>query len=292
MQRRTFLELGGLTIAGLGARNVLAGNDPLPLRLKPITLTIGLAKPVKFLHISDSHICHADARDNERKQNLAKKRFGYFKNGPAYLAKMFAYAKAHRETILHTGDLGDFVSAANLEMIRDTFKGVDCIAAVGNHEFSQYVGEAKEDAAYKAVNFDRVKAVWPNDPFFYSRVIGGVNFIAFDDVYRYTEPKQLDLLKAEVAKGLPIILLCHVPFFSEALYQASVPRQATGDFLPADPPGTTGEFVQYFESQPLVKAVLCGHMHWEWDGILPGAGAHQYVAGLAANGYAQEITIV
>ena len=42
-------------------------------------LSLGAEKPFRLLHISDTHLCLADERDNERKNNLAegrKKVFG------------------------------------------------------------------------------------------------------------------------------------------------------------------------------------------------------------------------
>ena len=315
MFRRTFLQTGGLALASLYASHSLAAAPGFELKIRQITVKIGLSKPFKVLHVSDSHVCLADGRDNERKRQLAAIRAGYFPRARASIAASVAYAKAHGELFLHTGDLEDFVSAAGLDMIRETFRGIDCIAAVGNHEFSQYVGEAREDAAYKAVSFGRVQAVWPNDPLFYARVVNGVNFVAFDNVYSYTVPSQLERLRAEVAKGLPIVLLCHVPFFSEEIYMASVkamgqssdkriylagvPAERMANPKPGEPvthglapDRETLAFIEYFEKQPLIKAVLCGHLHWEWSGQLPGIGIPQYVAGLGAAGFAQEVTFV
>ena len=43
--------------------------------------------------------------------------------------------------------------------------------------------------------------------------IGGVNIVVMDDSYYQISEGQIDMIKAEVAKGYPIILCMHIPFF-------------------------------------------------------------------------------
>lgn len=306
------MKLGGaLCVAGgLAEKGTAAVAKELDVRA--ITIRIGLPKPFKALHFSDTHITLADARENERKLKLSQDRFRYFSNAPKYLAASLAYAKAHGELILHTGDLYDFVSAANLEMAKKTFGGAGAILATGNHEYSLYVGEAKEDDAYKAQSYERVKAAWPNDPTFFARTVNGVNFVAFDDVYSDVSAQTLANLRREVAKGFPIVLMCHVPFYAPALfldemkhnknhfaYIMGTPRERLARPLDGEPkmnaPGVnepTRAFLEYAEHEPLIKAVLCGHIHREWQGPLPGIGTMQYAADASFRGVAYEITFV
>ena len=42
--------------------------------LQTYRITAGLEKPLTLLHLSDTHICLADERDNERKNRLAQSR--------------------------------------------------------------------------------------------------------------------------------------------------------------------------------------------------------------------------
>ena len=72
------------------------------------TVNIGLKKPVKLLHVTDTHLGLADARDNERKHALAKRLSA--RDTERYLYEHIAYAKAHCDLLVHTGDLMDFVS--------------------------------------------------------------------------------------------------------------------------------------------------------------------------------------
>lgn len=119
------------------------------MKLLPTEIRIGVKNPIKLIHAGDTHLTLADERDDERKRNLAEKRRRYFPNHERMVAELEQYAKETGYPILHTGDLIDFVSVANLERVKKFTSACEVFAAAGNHEFSLYVGEAREDAAYR-----------------------------------------------------------------------------------------------------------------------------------------------
>ena len=171
-------------------------------------LDVGAARPFRALHLSDSHICRADDRENERKRALAEGRSAVFDEdvpgrSEEYLREQLAYADAHRLPILYTGDFCDFVSEANLEAMRETLFTRDCFMAAGNHEYSLYVGEAFEDEAYKLQSYDHVQSFCENDLRFAAREMGGVNFVAVDNVYYNFTDDQLARLRREIERACP-----------------------------------------------------------------------------------------
>ncbi len=278
-------------------------------------IEIGLEKPFKVLHISDNHVALADARDDERKIKLAEGRTMAFDDGRAphaaerEYALQLDYARAQKLPVLHTGDLCDFVSYQNLDYARDTLSNIDYFMAVGNHEFSLYVGEAFEDVPYKMKSFDLVQSYFKNDLHFASRVMGGINFVALDNGYYRFDAAQLEAMKQEVAKGLPIVLMMHNPLHTEELYNlmmiekqqpcaylVGTPDELVSTYPPdrciqqkADAP--TWAFIDYIYSQPLVRAVLAGHLHFNYEGRLP-SGIMQYVTGGGYYGDTREIEFV
>lgn len=285
-----------------------------------ITIPVGATEPFYALHISDTHLTRVDERDNERKKELSAWRKKSFPHAEEYFEDAIRYAKEDKMLLLHTGDLIDFVSDANLEYVKDKLQGVDCFFAAGNHEYSQYVGEAKEDEAYKAQSYDKVQAVYPNNLKFATRVINGVNFVAIDDVYYNFTKEHLELMKNEVKKGLPIVLMCHVPIYTEHSYAVEIhknngrcayvtgaPLELTETYecdptLPeelqwknrsvqqfSDKP--TLAFVKWIKKQPLVKAVLCGHNHEFYQGPFSDT-AMQHMAGATYKGMATEIKFI
>ena len=246
-------------------------------------LHIGVAKPFEILHISDTHLTYADIRDGERKVKLAENRKIGFQHSEEVLETVTKKASEMGTTIICTGDLIDFVSIANLERAKQFTEDNDCFMAAGNHEFSLYVGEAKEDADYRNQSLDKVQAVFKNDIRCSSRVIGGVNFVALDNGYYLFEEEQLAFLKNEVEKGFPIILLMHTPFYEKKLYDEmmtihpcayliNVPEELMKNY-PKDryeqqkSDEITRKMVEYIKSQPLIRANICGHIHFNYEGI-------------------------
>ena len=99
--RRHFLQLAaGLCAAPALPSFCLAEEENL-LKIDRLTISIGLEKPFRAFHISDTHLAFADERETERKIALAKSRTGHFKTSEAWFAASLAYAKEHNELLLH-----------------------------------------------------------------------------------------------------------------------------------------------------------------------------------------------
>lgn len=325
MKRREFiLSCGGLFVMSqLPAGAKTYGDKKLPdgLRdVRKITIPVGATTPFKALHISDSHLTWTDSRDNERKLKLGEKRMKIFPDAEYYFNESLRYAGENGMILLHTGDLIDFVSDANLEYVASRLSGTVAVTAAGNHEYSQYVGEAKEDAAYKAQSYDKVQMAYPNDLTFASYVMNGVNFVAVDDVYYNFTDHQRQLMKKEVRKGLPIVLMCHVPLYTpehcamilksnkgKGGYMTGAPLEITETYvdLPDLKPGMewknrriqqradkpTLRFVEWLKKQPELKAILCGHTHGFYQERFSPT-AIQYTVGPGYKGSAYEIEFI
>ncbi len=255
------------------------------------TLNVVAEKPFTVLHLSDTHITCVDDRDDERKKVLAsvRKKIVEFAEADEMLRVAENLSQKEGIPILHTGDLIDFVSYANLDFAEDYAKRNDFFMAAGNHEFSLYVGEAWEEAAYRNQSLARVQKAFRNDIRFSSKVINGVNFVAIDNSYNAFENEQLEKLKIEREKGLPIVLLMHTPLYDESMYyfqrqknknepvhQMNVPlekmdyyspdrlRQQTADEI------TKKAYEYIMENMSVIKAILCGHVHIDYDGNAGG----------------------
>ena len=197
-------------------------------------LTVGAEKPFRFLHMSDTHFTLADDRDDLRKRELAENRTKWHSNAERISEEAEAYARENGLMIAHTGDYIDFVSAANLDRLKRFTDENDVFFAAGNHEFSLYVGEAFEDAAYREISLARVQACVKNNLRFASKKVNGVNLIAIDNGYYLFEAWQLDALKKEAAYGLPMLLFMHTPLYDPDLYRIMGERPMTIRYL--DPP--------------------------------------------------------
>ncbi len=283
------------------------------MKYPKITLHIGLPKPLRLLHLSDSHLCLADERDDERKRQLALSRAAEFEKIPGetlrLLEEAVEYGRKHCDLIVHTGDFIDFVSHPNLELLRKHFRGPDSLLAVGNHEFSLYVGEAWEDEAYKKQSFDRVQQCVGNSIDFASRVVNGVNLVAVDNSYYLFAERHLEMLKREAAKNLPILLLVHNPLHTDDLYREMMENRrrecaylaGTPEPLLAGypehrrrqqaPDAATQSFIEYVRHEPAIRAILAGHLHFNHVTRL-NTRLPQYVTGGTFDGCATEFEVV
>jgi 3',5'-cyclic AMP phosphodiesterase CpdA len=249
-------------------------------------LNVGAETPFSVLHMADTHLTYADMRDGERKVALSERRILKFPHAERNLELASKLSKERGIPILHTGDLLDFVSLANLERVKKFTDENDCFATAGNHEFSLYVGEAKEDAAYRNQSLPAVQAAFKNDIRMASRIIGGVNFVALDNGYYLFDADQLAFLKNEAKKGLPMVLMMHTPLYEEKLYAirtqnnpvaflTGVPEHLMRDYPPrryeqqlADE--LTHETLEYIHHENLIKVILAGHIHSNYEGMVEG----------------------
>lgn len=249
-------------------------------------INVGTAKPFCVIHASDTHLTDADMRDGERKVALSEERKNIFPHADEMLGAICKMSKEEELPIIHSGDLIDFVSLANLEKVKAFTDEYDCFLAAGNHEFSQYVGIKKEDAEYRNQSLALVQSAFKNNIRMSSRIIGGVNFVALDNGYYRFEAEQLEFLKKEEEKGLPIVLIIHDPLYDEELFNLIMKKSSCAGMVGVPEPLMQGyppyryeqqlademtvETIEHIKAQPLIKAILAGHLHCNYEGLVCG----------------------
>ncbi len=248
------------------------------LSLSYATVEIGLEKPFSVLHISDSHLTAAYPHESEQKQQLHERRTTTFGGRQEEaLADALTWAKQHVDYVVHTGDIIDWQSEANFDLVRKYF-GEGLIGSLGNHEYSpsMYLSDPKEEhtEAFKDNSRKLLQSVYPFDIELYSQVVNGVNFVTLDDVYGYVTEHQVERFHEEVEKGLPIVLCMHVPFFTPNIWRATMrywkdkgPLQdgalpkIGGDYKVQLEDEVTSRFIAGLKEEPLLRCILAGHEH-------------------------------
>lgn len=249
------------------------------------TLDVGVEAPFSVIHMSDNHICLADERDDDRKNQLCEKRRNHFTDGcperqEQINDEMFSYVRESGLPLIHTGDFIDFVSHKALDCAKEYFSEIETVFSAGNHEFSLYVGEAWEDEDYKKQSFEKVQNAFSDGIEYGVRRINGLKFITIDDGYYYILPEHIEQFKTEISDGEPFVLVLHNPLYSENLYKQVMENQQ-----PDEPPYLTGcpeklltklsehrfkqqradettlEFLKICNECENLKAVLSGHLH-------------------------------
>lgn len=268
-------------------------------------LNLGALKPFKFIHITDNHSTRADERDEQKKTELARSRVPHFPHGDDILVRAREFALENNTFIAHTGDLIDFISEANYDLATEFSNSCDLFMAAGNHEYANYLGE-HEDEEYRNRSVDRIQACFKNDIRFDSRIVNGINIIVADNSYHQFESWQLERLKAEVKKGLPILMFMHTPLYDEATYDyminqlknncaflMNVPDELV-DLYPEAlhyhhrPTEDTKRAYNYIVNEPLIKAIFAGHIHRNFESRI-NEGTLQFVTG-SGTGRIIEIT--
>ena len=290
------------------------------LQPKCITLEVGAKKPFSALHFSDTHLSLLDAGEllswtaKELRLYEARNNGVFGKGGFPFamqsLAATIAYARRRGIPMLNAGDLFDFRSELNLACVKNSFAGQDVFSALGNHEgwglhtFRLNPGTVAEDDALRK----RFEEALGNPLLLASRVINGVNFVAFDNTVfaRRRRKEQLAMMKTEFAKNLPTVLMCHIPPFTPELHEANcellrkrgnpVPKDDNlngyymlgEDFAKTKASPIMKEMVDFLKRQKNLKAFLCGHLHFEWQGHFAGR-VPVLVAGRNFNGECYDV---
>lgn len=308
LDRRDFLVLGSALaatplFAAARATEHAVGGEALLKRMKLTTyrVNVGAKAPFSVVQASDTHWTHVSAEDlehlDEKTVEWQASRSQVFAGSVLGLGAALLYAKRNGLPFFHTGDLFDFASRGNFDALKRDFAGRDWFFSCGNHEYYGW-GAGSPAIAYgrsaeeRAVARQSVQPLYPNAIPVSSRVIGGVNFVQYDNggFSDYLGDVQFAQVRKEFAKGLPVVLLCHMPFHSAALVDRivsvkKVPRERVGIGHLQGFPGVPNwggrlEMADWLRRQPLLKAIICGHLHHEFvDDFSPTA--KQYVA--AAN---------
>lgn len=246
---------------------------------------IGIEKPFSVNHASDTHITFADNRDDQRKNDLAERRTKGFPDAYENLEFIKNKAVSEKKTVIYTGDMIDFVSELNLEKAKEFTDSVDCFMAAGNHEFSLYVGEAKEDAGYRNKSLAKVQSAFKNNIRLSSREINGVLFVALDNSYYLIDEEQFCFLKNECNRGMPVILCMHTPLYSREFYDFSREGEGTPAYLMSVPDELmkdysedrfeqqkqdelTAEAYDFIVNCDSIKALITGHIHKNFEGYI------------------------
>ena len=266
--RRDFLK-GALAAGGIVATSRLplhARGNFEQLSLAYAHINAGAEKPFSVLHISDTHLTFANPDEPESVQHYRRLRTELFgERQYEALKDSIRWAKINADYLIHTGDLMDFVSDGNLIAVQEAFGpgAGNIFGSIGNHEYWAPV----EPSLSNAECFSRCSKAYPYNLHFGSQVINGVNFVSIDDALDDVSQDQVEAFAREVKKGLPIILLMHVPFPTPRIVEATRKYWKWNSKFRNETPkpiafGKRGqEFIKYLKSEPLLKGILAGHQH-------------------------------
>ena len=271
-------------------------------------LDLGLVQPIRILQVSDCHLSGCCEEDSEKAKAKSKKKTAEFlkETGGVTQEQRLKEAldlSAEYDALVFTGDITDSPSRANLELLASMLEGRRYLYTFGNHDYYTYDSDSG-NADDRERFLDDFLRFLPCDPTMDSLQVGGVNLVALDDSLAQFSALQLEFLKAEAAKGLPILLFLHLPIYSPTFvpqaYEWWDSSMCVG--TPADVLAAHGEtdpkmrseaetllMLDYIREEPLIKAIFASHLHFSDEANV--LGKPQFVNKPCYLGSAREILI-
>ncbi|MCQ2432892.1 MAG: metallophosphoesterase [Clostridia bacterium] len=262
----------------------------------------GLKKTYRFMHISDCHI-YARSADNDEvdaKQTescLEKRSWQATDKTPAeeFSAALALADKENVDALMITGDAMDFYSPGNLQFIKNEIAGIrtEVLYAFGNHEDGHYSRKLKKEDCYPSL-----APLMMGTPDFWVRDYGDLLVIGMDDSSHSFTDEQIEKLRKECERGIPVLLMIHVPVIADGVEgpakkqwgENAVEYFFLGEGDQNKYPQTKA-FVDFVnDSTTPIKAIIAGHVHIANVSTLPG-GRPQYLAAPTGTAYARFLTV-
>ena len=264
------------------------------LKIEKSVIEAGIDKPFKFLHVSDPHM------DIITEKN--------FSQNTEYFEKAMEYAKENDLMVLCTGDNFIYYSEDNKRYALEKFPE-NSVFVPGNHDFCADIDDLYEgDKNYRGYFIEKWSECYKNNIMYDSKIVNGVNFVTFLDIYYEITKTQLEFIKNEVKKGYPVILCMPVPFFVAKLadtlmaewakcgYQLNPPEEYYKNYSEKDyndqvSNEDTLKAVDYILKEDKIKCIVAGHVHLNFDGF-SDSGKRQICTGELRRGHARVIEVI
>lgn len=271
--------------------------------IENVTIHIpGLTRDYVFCHTSDAHIAFADFTAPENERALAAKQTDRWNlHGilppAAFDDALRTVREDHADGLFLCGDIADYYTSDIVGYIRKhlTDAGVESLYVCGNHEGGSYENGPRYDKALR-IHYPDYADMMHGTPDFWVRDFGEFLVAGIDDSDKKVRPEQLTALKNLCAEGRPILLLMHVPIYTEAMKAPLC--QMWGDdacdyFVigyDADE-GETPAFCEILRDPAApIAAVFAGHIHMSHASeIIPGRV--QYTSAATFEGKIRRITV-
>ncbi len=301
MKRRSFFRKASTALAGIGLTSSSFANTTKKKRKKPVKVctTIDQEKvffyaeviheSIKVFHIADTHLFKDDERGIPYKaySNRMAKAYNqttHFKTGvetnpeEAFEQTLALAKEANADLITLIGDIFSFPSEAAIEWVLSKLKdtGIPYIYIAGNHDW-HYEGMegALESLRDRWIEKRLLPLYQGNNPLMAAYDIKGIRFLAIDNSTYQINEEQLAFFKAQVASGMPLVLLVHIPMYAPGKkisfgcgnpnWGAATDRNFTIERRPKWPESghtqTTLDFHKKVFSAPNLLGIFTGHIH-------------------------------
>jgi len=269
------------------------------MRIEDTTLVLpGLTRTYTFYHFSDAHIAHAEASDSEHDRRLAEQhaeQWSYKGTTPKEaLDQTLAFLREQGgDGLFACGDLADYVHPSNFAYLEKALATLpmDVTYVCGNHE-----GVSYEHPTVHTDCYPMLAPLTKGNPHACVKDYGEFLVAALDDGLKTMSEEQLTFLRELAKDGRPILLLLHVPIWTEAIHQPVLDHWPTEGHLyfsvgKAKPTEIDERFLAWLaDEESHVAAIFAGHVHFAHEGEF-APGRMQYTSAPAFEGYVRRITL-
>ena len=309
MKRRSFLK-GTTALSGLGLTSSCLGNTNKKKINKPLEVCATIEQQkvsfyaetinvsIKVIHIADTHLFKDDERGIPYQEYSGRMAKAYNQtihfqtqkvtNPEVAFEEALAYARAvHADVITLIGDIFSFPSEAAIEWVLWKLKetAIPYIYIAGNHDWHYEGMEGTLESLRDTWIEKRLLPLYQgNNPLMAAYEIKGIRFIAIDNSTYQINEDQLTFFKEQVEKGLPIVLLVHIPMYAPGKqisfgcgnpnWGAATDRNYELEKRPKWPESghtqTTLSFHKQVFNAPNLLGIFAGHIHQNSIEIIKG----------------------
>ena len=273
------------------------------MKMETVKISIhGVRRKYVFYHISDAHVVYACENDTQADKELAAKHTEKWRLTDITPKEAFENAielvnTSECDGIIMTGDCTDYYRPSIAAYMREKLSSCtkDVLYVYGNHEGTDYAKKTDHRTTYS-----EFASVMQGNPSFWAKEYDGFIVLGIDNSTKEITQEQFAFFKEQASKGLPIILLIHVPLDTPEIREAVIKRwgsdisQKQYFIMGFDDttPETGMRFADFVKSdESNIKAIFSGHIHYTCEGEF-AAGRMQFTAESAASGYIRRVEIV
>jgi len=248
-----------------------------------------LKDSLKVLQLTDSHISYHLEGDtlyksggHEHMRNAYQKSTtldGRISTPIACFDSLLDVAVEMRyDLIVLTGDIVNYPSESSVNYVLRKLEetGIPFIYTAGNHDWDYGIPGERLSLRKEWTEKVLLPLYLGKDWLISSTVVSGINFIAFDNSVAYAQKEQVEFFRKQIDKGLPIVVLCHIPLYEipsddywstfghpgfDSMYWSSMTEEIKTYYEPVINNPSSNELLELLSDSGNVIAVLTGHHH-------------------------------
>lgn len=260
-----------------------------------------LSREYVFLQVSDIHVSYGKADEPENHLTMIKEQNRQWSPEGVLPEETIDMLKEHIiqsdiavDAIFMAGDCMNFYSPSNFDLFLAKYNSLptEILYTPGNHEHWIISHDQAETAQ---VSWTKMGSLMQGSSDFWVKDYGEFLIVGIDNAEHTVSERQVELLKQQMQRGLPIFLLVHIPFYSQPLMRSIEERWGNPDtyfvFETNDMSEHAKEFCELVRDPAgSVVSVFAGHIHAAHTGEF-APGKMQYVSAPLHDLYIRRITV-